>query len=62
MPVDPKLLEIVACPKCKGEVDYHEGGGQGEGFACQSCSLFYPVEDDIPNFLIDEAHPLADAD
>lgn len=55
MTVDPKLLEIVACPKCKGELDYQEDGAQGEGFACQACRLFYPVEDGIPNFLIEEA-------
>jgi uncharacterized protein YbaR (Trm112 family) len=55
MPIDPTLLEFVACPKCKGELVVRESP---EGFACKTCKLFYPVEDDIPNFLIDEARPL----
>ncbi len=55
--MDPKLLEILACPKCKGELEYRENGP--EGFACRDCALFYRVEDSIPNFLIEEAVPLS---
>ena len=67
MPIDPTLLELVACPKCKGELTVQRAGAPGgasgdaagaEGFACKTCKLFYAVEDDIPNFLIDEARPL----
>jgi len=29
-----------------------------QGFVCEACELIYPIEDDIPNFLIDEAKPL----
>ena len=57
MTVDPKLLEILACPKCKGELEYRED--VPEGFACQECELFYRVEDTIPNFLVDEAVALS---
>jgi uncharacterized protein YbaR (Trm112 family) len=57
MTVDPKLLEILACPKCKGELVYREE--DPEGFGCHSCELFYRVDDSIPNFLIDEAEPLS---
>lgn len=57
MTIDPKLLEILACPKCKGELTYRETGP--EGFACAACELFFRVEDGIPNFLIDEADPLS---
>lgn len=57
MTVDPKLLEILACPKCKGALVYRED--DPEGFACNECALFYRVEDTIPNFLIDEALALS---
>ncbi len=60
MTVDPKLLELLACPKCKGELEYHEQSP--EGFACGACALFFRVEDGIPNFLIDEAEPIPRTD
>jgi hypothetical protein len=56
MPVDPKLIELLACPKCKGPLTHREPSP--EGFACAACQLFYAVEDDIPNFLVEEARPL----
>lgn len=56
MPVDPKLIELLACPKCKGPLTHREAAP--EGFACAACQLFYAVEDDIPNFLVEEAQPL----
>lgn len=56
MTVDERLMEILACPKCKGELEYYEP--PNEGFACARCRLFYPVVDDIPNFIIEEALPL----
>ncbi len=54
--LDEKLLEIIACPKCKGELEY-----TGEELICHSCSLAYPIRNDIPIMLIDEAKPI-DAD
>ena len=54
MPVSNELREILVCPKCKGELKYIENP---EGFGCAVCRLFYAVEEDIPNFLIDEAKP-----
>jgi len=53
--VPPELLEILACPKCHASVETNESLG---GFVCAACELLYPVEDGIPNFLIDEARPL----
>lgn len=53
MPISQELLEILACPKCKGDLLYIRE--PKEGFVCKSCKLFYAVEDDIPNFLIEEA-------
>ena len=50
--LDKKLLEILCCPKCKGELHYNEAN---QKLICESCLSKYPVLDDIPVMLIDEA-------
>ncbi|MBI2890330.1 MAG: Trm112 family protein [Nitrospirae bacterium] len=55
MALDPKLLEILACPKCKGDIALTK---DGDGLVCSACKLKYPIKDDIPIMLIDEALPL----
>lgn len=55
MSLSPQLLEILVCPKCKGELEYRESES---ALICNACSLRYPVRDDIPIMLIDEATPL----
>ena len=57
MELDSKLLEILACPKCKGDLDLNQ---EKEGLACPSCRLLYPVRDGIPVMLIEEAEAIAD--
>ena len=52
MPVNKELLEILACPKCKGDVYLNE---KGDGLVCDKCMVMYPIKDDIPVMLIDEA-------
>ena len=52
MPVDPKLLEILACPLCKTEV---KPTADGAGLVCRSCRRRYPIVDDIPIMLVEEA-------
>ena len=52
MPVDPELLEILACPNCKTKVDVVKDGA---ALKCNQCKRVYPVKDDIPVMLIDEA-------
>ena len=52
MPIDPKLLEILACPLCKTEVRLAPDGG---GLVCGTCRRRYPIVDDIPIMLIEEA-------
>ena len=52
MPVQPDLLEILVCPKCKGELVLTE---QQDGLVCNACRLKYEIRDDIPIMLIDEA-------
>ena len=50
--LDQKLLEILACPKCKGDLEYKV---EEEILICNECRLKYRIEDDIPIMLIDEA-------
>ncbi len=55
MPLAKELIEIVACPKCKGKLVLRD---DQSAFECHACKLVYAIVDDIPNFLIDEAAPL----
>ena len=55
MAISKELLDILACPKCKGEIRLNE---QQDGLVCTACKLIYPIKDDIPVMLIDEAIPL----
>ncbi len=52
MSVRPELLEILVCPKCKQPVELDP---EEVNLLCKSCRLRYPVRDDIPIMLIDEA-------
>ncbi len=54
MSVPKDLLEILVCPKCKGELE-HKTDDDGEQLVCQACRLIYTVDDGIPIMLIDEA-------
>ena len=54
--LDPKLLEILACPRCHGTVTPLS---DHSALDCRACGLRYRVEDDIPIMLIDEAQKLA---
>jgi len=54
MPISKELLDILACPKCKGEIFLNKAG---DGLICRSCHLLYQIKDDIPVMLIDEALP-----
>ena len=54
MALSKELLEILACPKCKGDLFPNKAG---DGLICKPCRLVYPVKDDIPVMLIDEALP-----
>jgi len=57
MAISEELLEILVCPKCKGEIHLNESG---DGLICEACQLMYRIEDDIPIMLIDEAIPITD--
>jgi hypothetical protein len=51
-----ELLEILVCPKCKGELQYDKNK---EELICDRCKLAYPVRDDIPVMLIEEARKIS---
>jgi uncharacterized protein YbaR (Trm112 family) len=50
--LDPVLLEILVCPDCKGSLTVDEDNDE---LICNGCGLIYPVRDDIPIMLVDEA-------
>ncbi len=54
MVIDKELMEILACPKCKGDIVMAE---KRDGLICKNCKLVYPIRDDIPVMLIDGALP-----
>lgn len=56
MVISQELLEILACPKCKGDIYLNE---TEDGLICERCRLVYEIKDDIPIMLIEEAKPLA---
>jgi uncharacterized protein YbaR (Trm112 family) len=55
MAISKELLDILACPKCKGEIYLNK---EGDGLICDNCKLLYEIRDDIPIMLIDEAKPV----
>ena len=57
MGLSKELLEILVCPKCKGELEYRE---TEERLICATCGLAYPIKDDIPIMIVDQAHTLVE--
>lgn len=54
MAIKKELLDILACPKCKGDIRLNDAG---DGLICDHCKLLYEIRDDIPIMLIEEAKP-----
>lgn len=52
MAISKELLDILVCPKCKGNLELRN---DSSGLKCLQCGLVYPIRDDIPVMLIDEA-------
>lgn len=55
MSISQDLLDILACPQCKGEIRLN---ATGDGLICDRCRLLYEIRDGIPIMLIEEAKPL----
>lgn len=56
--MDKKLLDILVCPKCKGELSYDKKNNE---LICEQDKLAYPVKDGIPVMLEEEARPLSES-
>ena len=55
MSFNKELLEILACPQCKGELTLTP---EENGLVCRACKLKYPIRDDVPVMMVDEAEPI----
>ena len=55
MALSPELKEILACPRCKGELEFHE---ERDEILCRRCRLAYAIRDGIPVMLVEEAKPI----
>ena len=55
MPLSQELLDILACPQCKGSLRLTDNQ---DGLVCDACRLVYPIRDEIPVMLVEEAQPL----
>ena len=52
MAISKELLDILACPRCKGDIYLTEAG---DGLICEKCKLLYEIKDDIPIMLQERA-------
>jgi uncharacterized protein len=52
MTIKKELLDILACPKCRGTLSLND---RSDGLICKNCRLIYEIKDGIPVMLIDEA-------
>ena len=52
MTLNKELLKILACPKCKGDLILTQ---EEDGLICEQCALVYPIKEEIPIMLIEEA-------
>ena len=57
MAISKELLDILACPKCKGDIYLNQ---TEDCLVCDACQLKYEIRDDIPVMLIEEAKPLTE--
>ena len=56
MTLQKELLEILACPRCRGQLEAL--GSPLQALCCRACAVVYPVRDGIPVMLLEEALPL----
>lgn len=54
MALSKEILDMLACPKCRGDLTLTE---DGNGLICGSCRLRYPIRNDIPILRVDEGEP-----
>ncbi len=56
--MNKELLTILACPRCQGKLDLKTEENVDVGLACTACAVMYPIRDDIPIMLVEEALPI----
>ncbi|HVE85961.1 MAG TPA: Trm112 family protein [Myxococcales bacterium] len=54
--LDEQLKKILVCPRCRGDLEFHE---DVQEIHCPACRVLYAIEDDVPVMLVDEAKPLS---
>lgn len=59
MALHPELLDILACPQCKGDLELTD---KQDGLICNACSVVYPIQEEIPIMLVDKAIPMQEWD
>ena len=52
MAISKKLLDVLACPNCNGDLRLNR---KNDGLICDACALIYPIKDDIPIMIVEEA-------
>ena len=57
MALNKELLDILVCPECKGDLELTQ---EEDGLICRACALVYPIRDEIPVMLVEEAVRLKD--
>ncbi|MCX7816201.1 MAG: Trm112 family protein [Syntrophales bacterium] len=57
MTISKELLEVLACPQCKGDIYLNE---KLSGLICNNCKLLYKIRDGIPIMLIEEAEKISE--
>ena len=57
--MDARLLDILVCPICKANLEYRKSEAE---LVCKPCKLAYPIRDDIPVMLADEARQLQEGE
>ncbi len=56
--MNKELLAILACPRCQGELNLKTEENTDVGLTCAACAVMYPIRDDIPIMLVEEALPI----
>lgn len=57
--MDARLLDILVCPVCKANLDYHKAAAE---LVCKPCRLAFPIRDDIPVMMENEARVLSEGE
>lgn len=56
--MNKELLQLLACPRCRGTLELVAEQGEERGLSCKACAVMYPIRDHIPVMLVEEAVPL----